>query len=317
MRGAWLDGVLAGITLAMSILPEEFPLVLTIFLVMGAWRISRARVLTRRAATIETLGAATVLCTDKTGTLTLNQMSIAELRVGNEVVRVGERANERLAEEFLRLIEFGTLASEIEPLDPMEKAFHALGQKCLVRTTHEHPDRVLVHEYSLSPELPAMTHVWKPSEQTDCLVAAKGAPEAIADMCHLDRKAMTEIHHAANQMAAQGMRVLGVANALCKGPPWPESQRGFAFEFLGLVGLADPLRPTVPDAVRECRSAGIRVVMITGDYPATAHAIAEQAGLDVAGGTLAGDGLKRMNDSELRERVRTVAIFARIMPEQK
>jgi P-type Ca2+ transporter type 2C len=317
MRGSWLNGVLAGITLAMSILPEEFPLVLTIFLVMGAWRISRARVLTRRSATIETLGAATVLCTDKTGTLTLNQMSVAELRVGNEVLRVGNDATERPAGEFRRLIEFGILASEIEPLDPMEKAFHVLGEQFLAHGEHHHPDWLLAHEYGLSAELLAVSHVWKPFEQADYVVAAKGAPEAIADMCHLDRTALTEIRKAIDQMAAQGMRVLGVAKGLCQGPPWPESQRGFAFEFLGLVGLADPLRPTVPDAVRECRSAGIRVVMITGDYPATARAIAEQAGLDVAGGVVTGDGLARMSDSELRERVRTSAIFARIMPEQK
>jgi P-type Ca2+ transporter type 2C len=316
MRGSWLNGVLAGITLAMAILPEEFPLVLTIFLVMGAWRISRARVLTRRSATIETLGAATVLCTDKTGTLTLNQMSVAELRVGNEVLRVDQEPIEQPAGEFRRLIEFGILASEIEPLDPMEKAFHALGQQCLTHTEH-HPDWVLAHEYGLTPELLAMSHVWKPTEKADYVVAAKGAPEAIADMCHLKPAALNEIRNAADQMAAQGMRVLGVAKASYQGPPWPEPQHEFAFEFLGLIGLADPLRPMVPNAVRECRSAGIRVAMITGDYPATAIAIAQQAGLDVAAGTLTGEELARMSDSELRQRVRTIAIFARIMPEQK
>jgi Ca2+-transporting ATPase len=244
-------------------------------------------------------------------------MSVAELRVGNEVVRVGNDATERLPGEFRRLIEFGILASEIEPLDPMEKAFHVIGQQSLTHAEHYHPDWLLAHEYGLSAELLAVSHVWKPFEQTDYVVAAKGAPEAIADMCHLDRTALTEIRKAIDQMAAQGMRVLGVAKALYQGPPWPESQREFAFEFLGLVGLADPLRPAVPHAVRECRSAGIRVVMITGDYPATARAIAEQAGLDVAGGIVTGDGLARMSDSELCERVRTVAIFARIMPEQK
>jgi len=317
MRGLWLDGVLAGITLAMSILPEEFPLVLTIFLVMGAWRISRARVLTRRSAAIETLGAATVLCSDKTGTLTLNQMSVAELRIGNEILRAGNAAPEGLAEKFRRLIEFGILASEVEPLDPMEKAFHALGEQSLAATGHPHPDWVLSHEYGLSAELLAMSHVWKLPAGPGYVVAAKGAPEAIAAMCHLEGMELAELGEAVDQMAAQGMRVLGVARARCPGPPWPESQRDFAFEFLGLAGLADPLRPTVPEAVRECRSAGIRVVMITGDYPATARAIAQQAGLDVAGGTLTGESLAQMSDSELRERVGAIGIFARIMPEQK
>jgi len=316
-RGLWLNGVLAGITLAMSILPEEFPLVLTIFLVMGAWRISRARVLTRRSAAIETLGAATVLCTDKTGTLTLNQMSVAELRSGDEILRVGHAAPERLDGKFRRLIEAGILASEVEPFDPMEKAFHALGRQSLAVTGHPHPDWVLSHEYGLSPQLLAMSHVWKPHRESGYIVAAKGAPEAIAAMCHLDPMKRTELNEAVDQMAAQGMRVLGVASARCEGPPWPESQGGFAFEFLGLAGLADPLRPTVRDAVRECRSAGIRVAMITGDYPATARAIAQQAGLDVAGGILTGEQLAPMSDAELLERVRTIGIFARIMPEQK
>jgi Ca2+-transporting ATPase len=317
MRGSWLNGVLAGITLAMAILPEEFPLVLTIFLVMGAWRISRARVLTRRSAAIETLGAATVLCTDKTGTLTLNQMSVAELRIGDEVLRVGKRTPEAPAKEFRRLIEFGILASEIEPLDPMEKAFHALGQQTLTTAGHPHPDWALAHEYGLSPQLLAMSHVWKPPTQAGYIVAAKGAPEAIAAMCHMDETKLTELSAAVDRMAAEGMRVLGVAMARFAGPPWPESQRDFTFEFLGLAGLADPLRPTVRDAVRECRSAGIRVLMITGDYPATARAIAQQAGLDAAGGILTGESLAPMSDGDLQARVRTIGIFARIMPEQK
>ena len=317
MRGLWLDGVLAGITLAMAILPEEFPLVLTIFLVMGAWRISRARVLTRRSAAIETLGAATVLCSDKTGTLTINQMSVAELRIGNETVRAGPAAPAGLTEKFRRLIEFGILASEVEPLDPMERAFHALGERTLGARGHPHPDWVLSHEYGLSPELLAMSHVWKLPAEPGYVVAAKGAPEAIAAVCHLDGIDLSALESAVNQMAARGMRVLAVARARAEGPPWPASPHDFAFEFLGLAGLADPLRPTVPAAVRECRSAGIRVVTITGDYPATARAIAEQAGLDVAGGMLTGESLASMSDAELRKRVGAVGVFARIMPEQK
>jgi Ca2+-transporting ATPase len=285
MRGGWLDAILAGIALGMAMLPEEFPVVLTVFMAMGAWRISRARVLTRRASAIETLGSATVLCTDKTGTLTENRMTIAEASPpGGDTVA------------------FGVLASAQQPTDPMEKAFHTAGPP---------PDAgwKLVHQYGLRPDLLAMSNVWQTPDGV--VVAAKGAPEAIAALCHaeVDKRAVDD-------MAARGLRVLGVARASFTGSEWPESQRDFAFEFLGLVGLADPLRPSVVGAVEECRSAGIRVVMITGDYPATARAIARQAGLD-ADEILTGDALARMDDKELGEQVRTATVFARIMPEQK
>jgi Ca2+-transporting ATPase len=285
LRGGWLDAILAGIALGMAMLPEEFPVVLTVFMAMGAWRISRARVLTRRAAAIETLGSATVLCTDKTGTLTENRMTIAE---------TSPPAGDAVA--------FGVLASAQQPTDPMEKAFHTAGPPPT-------PGWELVHRYGLRPDLLAMSNVWRTPD--GIVVAAKGAPEAIAALCHteVDRRAIDD-------MAARGLRVLGVARAVYTGPEWPESQRDFAFEFLGLVGLADPLRPSVVGAVEECRSAGIRVAMITGDYPATARAIAIQAGLDAAE-ILTGTDLAGMDDAQLAERVRTVTVFARIMPEQK
>jgi Ca2+-transporting ATPase len=172
-RGAWLAGVLAGITLAMSMLPQEFPLILTVFMAMGAWRIAQQRVLTRRSATIETLGAATVLCTDKTGTLTLNRMSIAELEAGGTVWRPDQGA---LPEHFHRLLEYGILASERDPFDPMEKAFLELGQKHLAGTEHQHRKWILAHEYGLSPDMLAMSHVWKTLDHEEYFIAAKGAP---------------------------------------------------------------------------------------------------------------------------------------------
>ncbi len=316
MRGSWLDGLLAGITLAMSLLPEEFPLVLTIFLVMGAWRISKAHVLTRRSATIETLGAATVLCSDKTGTLTVNRMSIAELFAGGETFRVNAAADRQIPEKFLPLIEYGVLASEAHPFDPMERAFHDLGQQCLT-AGRLHQDWSLAHEYALTPQLLAVTHVWKPPQQDAHVVAAKGAPEAIAQLCGLDGNSLKEILRSVDEMAARGLRVLGVAKASFPGAPWPDSPSVFRFDFLGLVGLADPLRPGVREAVSECGGAGIRVVMITGDYPATAQAIARQAGLDPAGGVITGDGLAQMTDPQLRECVKSVRVFARTLPEQK
>ena len=313
-RGAWLDGVLAGITLAMAMLPEEFPLILTVFMVMGAWRISRERVLTRRSATIETLGAATVLCTDKTGTLTENRMAVAEINVDGAIWTAAERT---LAEPFHALLEYGILASERDPFDPMEKAFHALGQRFLIGTEHLHHTWVLAHEYGLSPDMLAMSHVWKAIDRPHYIIAAKGAPEAIADLCHMPLDRLQALRSAADQMASRGMRVLGVASAAYEGDAWPGSQHDFDFRFLGLAGLVDPLRATVPAAVAECQSAGVNLVMITGDYPATARAVAIEAGLRDSGNVLTGDDLAQLSDAELQTRIADTTVFARIMPEQK
>ena len=319
LRGGWLDAVLAGITIGMSMLPEEFPVVLTVFMAMGAWRISKARVLTRRAASIETLGAATVLCTDKTGTLTENRMSIAELRLpdGN-AFRMREVTDARVPGNFRELAVYGLLASAPVPFDPMENAFHEFARGGLEAADGlPGPNWKLAHSYGLRPDLLAMTQLWQSDESAPAfMVAAKGAPEAVAHLCHLGPAELAAVRHAVDAMAAEGLRVLGVAKASHEGEPWPESQRDFPFVFLGLVGLADPLRPSVPAAVRECRSAGIRVVMITGDYPATARTIAHQAGLD-SSEVLTGDVIEHLDDSELARRARTASVFARIMPEQK
>ena len=318
LRGGWLDAVLAGIALGMAMLPEEFPVVLTVFMAMGAWRISRARVLTRRAAAIETLGSATVLCTDKTGTLTQNRMTIAELRPKNgEQYVMGGATEAPLPEACNVLLEFGILASAREPHDPMEKAFHELGRVQLEKTGHLHgPEWKLVHAYGLRPDLLAMSQVWQANDAQSFVVAAKGAPEAIAGLCHLGVEEMAALTKSVEAMASQGMRVLGVARASAAGPSFPESQHEFEFELLGLVGLADPLRPEAAAAVAECRSAGIKVVMITGDYPATAKAIAGNAGI-LAEDVVSGEMIAQMSAAELAARVRTATVFARIMPEQK
>ena len=310
MRGDWLEGVLAGIALGMSLLPEEFPVVLTVFMAVGAWRISRERVLTRRAAAIETLGAATVLCTDKTGTLTENRMSIAELRLkSGKIFYPDKAAGKKIPKDFQQLAEFGLLASAQAPVDPMDRAFHELVIKG--------PQLKLVHAYGLRPGLLAMSQAWQKAEGAKHLiVAAKGAPEAIADLCHLSVTEHKALIAALDAMAAEGLRVLGVARATFTGNKWPASQRDFNFKFVGLVGLADPIRPSVPAAVKECQTAGIKVIMITGDYPATAMAIARQAGLDPED-VITGDNLKAMSDAELATRVRSATVFARIMPEQK
>lgn len=315
LRGGWLEAVLAAITIGMAMLPEEFPVVLTVFMAMGAWRISRARVLTRRAAAIETLGSATVLCTDKTGTLTENRMSIAELRpASGDMFARYEATDSTLPEAAQTLAHYGVLASAPEPFDPMEKAFHDFAQQRL-------PSRVgwaLAHSYGLRPDLLAVTYVWQPNTGTqDFIVAAKGAPETIADLCHLGESDRNAAKQAVDAMAAEGLRILGVAKATYGGEAFPETPRSFAFTFLGLVGLADPLRQSVPQAVSDCRSAGIRVVMITGDYPATARAIAKRAGLDDGSAVLSGETMEKLGERELQESARTATIFARIMPEQK
>ena len=319
LRGGWLDAVLAGIALGMSMLPEELPVVLTVFMAMGAWRISRARVLTRRAAAIEALGSATVLCTDKTGTLTENRMSVVELSLKNgEIFRPRKASGEKMPEDFHGLVRFGLLASEREPFDPMERAFHDLAREQLGETEHlSGPQWKLVHTYGLRPGLLAMSQVWQSTDaRQDFVIAAKGAPEAIADLCHLNAPDVAALTRSMDAMAAEGLRVLGVARASFAGQTWPDSQHDFSFKFLGLVGLADPLRTSVPDAVSECRSAGIKVIMITGDHPATAKAIAREAGLDTED-RATGKELEQLSDAELALRVRTATVFARIMPEQK
>ena len=316
-RGDWLHGLLSGITLAMSILPEEYPVVLTIFMAMGAWRISKHHVLTRRVHTVEALGSATVLCVDKTGTLTQNRMEVQQL-IAADVSFMANASPAPLPEAFHELVEFGILSSETDPFDPMEKAIHVLGTRYLSDTEHLHRDWMLAHEYSLSPQLLALSHAWKARDRDEYVVAAKGAPEAVADLCHLNKAQLAALAVQVNSLATQGMRVLGVARASYRGVEWPDIQHDFDFEFLGLIGLADPVCPTVAPALKECAAAGIRVVMITGDYPATAMAIAEQIGLNAgSGGVINGSELSRMDDAALRERIRHSNIFARMVPEQK
>jgi P-type Ca2+ transporter type 2C len=272
LRGDWMQAILAGIATGMSMLPEEFPVVLTIFMAMGAWRIGKVRVLTRRSAAIETLGSATVLCTDKTGTLTENRMAVSQVWLAS-----GQTTEVRAAVEtpdaFHAILETSILASAAMPVDPMEVALHATAPPMPGEYRH-------VHSYGLQPDLLAMSNIWKGvNPQGGDVIAAKGAPEAIASLCRLAPAALRRMTAAVEAMAAQGIRVLGVASAHTTDKRWAKSQRDYKFKLIGLVGLADPIRDSVPAAVAQCRSAGIRVVMITGDYGATARAIALQAGI--------------------------------------
>jgi P-type Ca2+ transporter type 2C len=316
LRGDWLDGVLAGVAVGMAMLPEEFPMVLAVFMAMGAWRISKARVLTRRASAIESLGAASVLCTDKTGTLTENRMTIAALHLPDG--KAFATGKDPVPDAFRELAAAGVMACAPEPFDPMEKAFHVLAKADLRQAeTLPGEGRRLIRSYPLSPKLLAMSQVWDRADATGGhMIATKGAPEAIADLCHLTARARQEMTHAVDAMAARGLRVLGVAEAGFAGKTLPADQHDFDFRYLGLVGLADPLRASVPAAVAQCKSAGIRVIMITGDYPATALAIAQQAGI---GGdeVIDGTALAAMSDAALATALRTAKVFARILPEQK
>jgi Ca2+-transporting ATPase len=311
----WLQGVLAGLTLAISMVPEEFPVVLTIFLAMGAWRISRQRVLTRRMPAIETLGSATVLCVDKTGTLTMNRMSVQALFSGGQLWNIRDNRS-AIPEGFHEAVEYSILASSRDPFDPMEKAFLTLGKDFLQSTEHVHPDWELAREYALSPKLLVMSRAWKvPKTVTRC-VAAKGAPEAIAQLCRLSSAEAAQLKLATAHMAGQGLRVLGIAKATVQGN-LPAEQEMIPFRLVGLVGLADPVRPSVPAALQECYRAGIRVIMITGDYPITAQSIAAQIGLQHPDLVITGAELEQMDEAELKQRVREVNVFARVVPEQK
>ena len=309
LRGGWIEAALAGIAIGMSMLPEEFPVVLTVFLAMGAWRIGKVGVLTRRAAAIETLGSATVLCTDKTGTLTENRMSLAAVWLPS-----GEAAaiapNQPATSLYRPLIDLAARASEMAPSDPMEVALHT------ARGTAGAADGVgtLLHSYALRPDLLAMSNVW--DDDGTLTIAAKGAPEAIGGLCGLSPEQQSALMAAVGTMAARGIRVLAVASATPPDRDWRATQRDYRYTLAGLVGLADPLRAGVAAAVADCRAAGLRVVMITGDYAATARSIAAEAGIADAD-VLTGTDLDAMDAAGLAARLDAVTVFARIMPEQK
>ena len=315
-----LDSLLAGIALAMALLPEEIPVILTVFLALGAWRLTRLQVLTRRVTAVETLGAITVLAVDKTGTLTMNRMAVAELATPTGHWQAP--GAQELPEDYHRLVEFALLATPADPFDPMEQAIQRFGHDWLQGTEHVHDGREPVFEYALSGEMLAMTRVYASGAPDQHLLATKGAPEAVADLCHLDTPRLAAVRAQVQALAERGLRVLGVACGRWTGQgaqaqAWPPSQHDFDFEFLGLLALADPPRPEVPAAIAECRAAGVRVVMMTGDHPATARAIARQVGLSERPKVITGDEIQGLDDATLRERLQHVDLCARLKPEHK
>lgn len=315
-RGNWLQGFLAGLTLSMAMLPEEFPVVLLIFLTLGAWRISKRQVLTRKTAAIETLGAATVLCVDKTGTLTLNRQTLQGILVKKRYQEIS-KLSKKLPERYHQLFEYGILASQSDPFDPLEKEIKKRGEEFLKGSEHIHSNWHLVREYPLSKELLALSHVFQSPNNKDFVIAAKGSPEAIADLCHFSEKKQADLLKNIKAMSDKGLRVIGVAKALFNKQDLPTVQHDFPFEFVGLLGFADPIRDTVPQALHECYQAGIRVIMITGDYPGTAQYIAGEIGLKNPGQSITGTDLTKLSQKTLREKIKSVNVFARVVPEQK
>ncbi len=306
----WLNASLKGITLALAMLPEEFPLILTVFTALGAWRMSKAGVLVRHLPILEALGSTTVLCVDKTGTLTYNQLEVSQLWVPNS----WWKRNVELTEPFHPLLEYGVLASRKDPFDPMEKALlNCLQTQLSHDRVHHHPQWDLIKEYPLTDRLLAMSMVWKPTENDAYVVAAKGSPESIWQLCPLDAVQKQAAQHALETMAASGLRVIGVAHTTTK-DVLPDQSTDFTFSFLGLIGFADPVRKEVPAAISECREAGIRVMMLTGDYPKTARVIANDCGLTEAP-ILLGEQLETVPHMEAQ--LSGNAIFARVLPAQK
>lgn len=312
IRGNWIESILNGVVLAMSVLPEEFPVILALFLGLGAWRMSKKDVLIRKQQAISELGSTTILCTDKTGTLTQNKMSVAKLYWNNQTCFVDD--TRQIPEKFNEVVEYGILASQKEPFDPMEKALKELSRGSEKKFIHK--TWKILHEYPLSNHLMAISHVWSKPGKHEHIVAAKGAPEAILKLCKFDTAYEKKILKEVSKFSKEGLRVIAVAKSTSTGK-LPEEQSGFDFEFIGLIGFEDPIRKSVPKAIQECYNAGIRVIMITGDYHGTAQKIALEIGLKNPDKYITGDELEKISDYDLKKKVKDVNIFVRVVPQQK
>lgn len=318
VRGDWVQGVLSGIALAMAMLPEEFPMALAVFLALGAWRMAKVQVLVRRSAMVETLGAATVLCVDKTGTLTENRMRLRVLVTGPDRIDL-DGTEQILPESLHRLLEVAVLASKRHAHDPMDGAVATLAAATMADSEHLHADWHLLREYGLSAELLAVTRVWL-DRDGGRQIASKGAPESVLSLCATDASTRNQILAEVQRLAAHGLRVLAVASGNAPGTEsaaLPDDPRQFVLRYEGLIAFVDPLRASAPAAVGRVRAAGLTVMMITGDYPSTALAIAHEAGIDCAGGALSGPEIDQLDDAALIQSMRSVRVYARIRPEQK
>jgi len=312
LRDSWLDGALIGIATAMSMLPEEFPVIFTVFLAVGAWRMSNQSVLVRRAPAIEALGSMSVACVDKTGTLTLNQMTPVELIVDDHHWYPSDGPPPI---DVLRLIAIGSAACPLDVFDPIDKAFRSLALRFPDDEFHVVGQSPPLAEYPMSSELFATSYVWATDEGR--LVASKGAPEAIAGLCRLSDVERSRIEDQVHEAAGRGLRILAVAHGRVLTTDLPVGQNGFDFRFDGLVCLKDPVRPGVSQSVAELSSASVRTIMMTGDHPATARSIAEEIGLDTSAGLLTGTEVDLLDDVSFDELVGRVNVFARTTPHHK
>ncbi len=306
-RGNFLRSVLIGLASAMSILPEEFPVVMTVFLALGAWRLSKKNVLTRKPSAIETLGSTTVLCSDKTGTITQNKMAVVAVSTAEGYFTESSLTNEATHKP----IKIAQLASEVKTIDPMDTAINQFAATLFTKEN----SLQLVKEYPLSTKLLAVTRIYQESD-TQYMAAAKGAPEAIFKLCRLSDSETMQHRINLERMARDGFRVLGVAESMDNLNVLPLDQFNIAFKFVGLIAFEDPIRPEVPEAIKNCYGAGIKVIMITGDHPITAKTIAHKAGMQ-NDTIITGQELSLMTDQQLRERIESTAIFARIVPGHK
>jgi Ca2+-transporting ATPase len=308
-RGNLIKSILNGLASAMAILPEEFPVVLTIFLAIGSWRLAQNRVLTRKPSAIENLGAATVLCSDKTGTITLNKMQLVNVFCEGNFIENHQFKD--VKNEVSKLLSAAAQASNINTADPMDKAIFDALKLCEL----EHIDYSLLKEYPLQKDFMAFSRLVQHKDSTKNIYS-KGAPETVLSLCDLDEKEKQSLLEKVKKMAETGQRVLAVAVAdNIEG--MPEKVANSKFHFLGLLGFEDPLRPEVPAAIKECYNAGIKVIMITGDYPATALNIAGQAGIKHKNRVMSGAELNEISDELLIAEIEKISVFARIIPEQK
>ncbi|MFM8315894.1 MAG: cation-translocating P-type ATPase [Deltaproteobacteria bacterium] len=315
VQGNWLKALLLGLSTSISMIPEELPVVLTVFLAVGAWKMAQHRVLTRRVAALENLGAISSLCVDKTGTLTENSMEIKKLSFKGQVHPLDRSP---IPELFHSLIEYGVLSSHKDPFDPMEKAIHSTLELYLKDTEHYHHDWKWVTEYPLTDHLRAMACVWQTPDPQKFTVAAKGAPEDIFDLCHFSQEQTAQLMKEVHQLADEGLRVLAVAKShFSTSQKLPTETHDFSFEYLGLLGLEDPLRKTVPEALKTCWRAGIKTFMLTGDFPNTAKKIAVQAGFPETTPAISGKELEVLSDLSLKSLFNSHAIFSRVSHAQK
>lgn len=307
-----LDSLLKGLTLAMSILPEEVPVAFTTFMAIGAWRLMKMGIIVKQTQTVETLGSASVICTDKTGTITENRMQLAMVYIH----ATGQTAAPEMwrSDAAQQVIASAMWASETAPFDPMEKALHeAYGT---VAETDLRPRYHMVHEYPLGGKPPMMTHVFA-NASGERIIAAKGAPEAIMAVSPLSAEERHAIQQQIDQLAGKGYRVLAVGRSTFNGDVYPEQQQSLSFTFLGLIAFYDPPKQNIPAVFNSFYDAGIRLKIITGDNTPTTLSIARQAGFRGTEKALTGDEIAEMDDRELNIAVKEVNIFTRMFPAAK